>query len=380
MVTTYHRNLFAVIVTMTGATFSYSFSYPLIGLMLERRGYDSTLIGLNTAVEAVSIFAVAPFAPYLLRRLGTIGLMLAAVALRLSGFIVIPVIPDPDFWLVARFFMGAGAGLMWIVSEAWINNVVPEHARGRMLALYSMAISAGYALGPLALAQTGNVGWMPFLIGTAILFGAGLSTLVARGRAPRLDGSRSASLARYVFLAPLVMLSVFVVSALDNMLVTFLPVYGPTIGVTVERALYLLTVMGLGGIVLQVPVGWLADRIDRRFLTLAIALGLFGACLALPWVVGRAPFDLAFMFVLGGLIGTLYTMGNVLMGERFRGGDLAAASTVFAVMWSLGALLGPPTGGFGMDIAPVFGLPAAMTLMVLPILPVGIAAYIRRRR
>ena len=61
MLTPYRRNLFAVIVAMTGATFSYSISYPLIGPMLERRGYDSTSIGLNTAVEAVSIFAVAAY-------------------------------------------------------------------------------------------------------------------------------------------------------------------------------------------------------------------------------------------------------------------------------------------------------------------------------
>lgn len=380
ILTPYRRNLAAVFLTMTGATFSYSFTFPLLSLLMERHGYDTALIGLNTSIEALAIFAIAPFTPYLLRRLGTSGLMLAAIALRLAGFIALPLASDPDYWFILRFFMGVGAGAMWIISEAWINEVIPDHTRGRVLALYSMAIAAGYALGPLALAQTGYEGRAPFIAGSVILVAAMLSALLAHGHAPRLDGGRTASLPTYFFLAPLVMLCCFVVSAIDNMLVTFLPVYGPNVNLSADRALYLLTVMGIGGIVLQYPFGWLADKTDRRLLTLIIAAALAGAGALLPIMLAEAPFDFAFMFVLGGLIAALYTMGNTLMGERFRGGDLAAASTVFAVMWSLGALLGPPGGGLGLELAPVRGLPLALSLTVLPILPVAAVMYLRHQR
>ncbi len=378
--TPYRRNLFAVIVTMAAVTFSYSFAFPLLSLLMERRGFDSALIGLNTSVEALAVFAAAPFAPALLGRFGTSGLMLGAIALRLAGFLVLPLLPDAAFWFIPRFLMGVGASLMWIISEAWINEVVADRVRGRVLAVYSMAVAAGYALGPLALAQFGTEGLTPFLAGAAVLGLALLATLVAHGHAPRLDSPRGASLPAYFRLAPLVMLCCFVVSALDNVLVTFLPVYGPNIGVSAERALYLLTVLGLGGIVLQYPFGWLADRMNRRLLALGLATAMFCAGLALPVALGRAPLDLAFMFVLGGLIGSLYTIGNILMGERFRGGDLAAASTLFAVMWSLGAVIGPPSGGLGLDLAPVHGLPAAICLMVFPILPVAALTYLRHRR
>ena len=376
----YHRNLIAVIVTMAGATFSYSFTFPLLSLMMERRGFDSTLIGLNTAAEAVAIFAVAPLAPMLLRRLGTSGLMLGAIALRLASFLALPLLPDPSYWFILRFVMGGAASLMWIVSEAWINEVVPEHTRGRILALYTMAVAGGYALGPFVLAQTGSEGWLPFLTAAAIMTGAIAATLAAHGHAPRLDGNRSAALPAYFLLAPLVMLCCFVVSAVDIIFVTFLPIYGPNLGLEADRALYLLTVLGIGGIVLQYPIGWLADRMDRRVLTLIIAAILLGGGAALPFVLSRPPIDLAFMFVLGGLVSALYTMGNILMGERFRGGDLAAASTLFAVMWSLGSLIGPPSGGLALDIAPIYGLPAAMTLMVLPIIPVALGTIMRRAK
>jgi MFS family permease len=380
MLTPYRRNLVAVIVTMAGATFSYSFTFPLLSLVLERHGYDSTLIGLNTAVEALSVFAAAPLARSLFRRLGTSGLMLAAIALRLGAFVLLPVFPDPVIWFALRFVMGAGASFMWIVSEAWINEVVEERSRGRVLAAYSMATASGYTLGPLALAQTGTEGLTPFLAGAAILIGSLLATGLAHGHAPRLDGARAAPLPAYFALAPLTMLGCFVVSALDNTLVTFLPLYGPNIGLSGNRALYLLTVMGIGGIVLQYPFGLLADRVDRRRLTLAIVLALCAGSAALPLVIARPIVDIGFMFVFGGLLGALYTMANVLMGERFRGADLAAASTLFAIMWSFGALAGPPAGGLGLDAAPVLGLPAAMALLVVPAIAGAVITLARGRR
>ena len=87
-----------------------------------------------------------------------------------------------------------------------------------------------------------------------------------------------------------------------------------------------------------------------------------------------------FIFLFGGCLGALYTLGNVLMGERFQGGDLAAASTLFATMWNVGALVGPPLGGLGRDLAPDLGLPGALTLIFALFLPVPLVTYLKHRR
>jgi MFS family permease len=376
----YRRNLIAVMVTMTGATLGYSFILPLLSLILEQQGTSSTLIGLSVASEAVAVFIIAPFAPRLLARLGPVQTMLLAIAVRLFTFLLLPVFPNVWAWFPLRMLGGGGAGLMWIVSEAWINQTVDDRTRGRMLALYTTALAGGYALGPLVLAQTGCAGWPPFLAGSAIMLASAGGTLVASGAAPSLSGTASARLISFFWLAPLVMMCCFVTAAADTTLVSLLPLYGAGIGLAPSEALYLLTVMGIGGIVLQYPFGWLADRMDRRRLTLIIVLLMLACSLTIPWTLTRAPHNLIFAFVFGGLIGALYTMGNTLMGERFRGADLATASTLYAVMWSLATLLGPPVGGLSMDLSPDLGLPLAVTLMVASILPFAIPAAWRGRR
>ncbi|HEY5598727.1 MAG TPA: MFS transporter, partial [Kiloniellales bacterium] len=301
----YWRNLTAVMATMTGATLGYSFILPLLSLILERQGTSSTLIGLSVAGEAVAVFAVAPFAPRLLVRLGPVKAMLLAIAIRLVTFLLLPVFPNVWAWFPLRMLGGAGASMMWIVSEAWINQTVDDHNRGRMLSLYSIALALGYSIGPLVLAQTGSEGWTPFLVGAAVMLASMSFTLLASGVAPALGGSVSARLPAYFRLAPLVMMCCFVTSSTDNILVSLLPLYGSGVGLAASDTLYLLTAVGLGGIVLQYPFGWLADRMDRRRLTLILALLMLLCGLTMPWALPTAPSNLIFAFLLGGFIGAL---------------------------------------------------------------------------
>jgi len=375
----YRRNLIAVMATMTGATLSYSFIVPLLSIILERQGTSSTLIGLNSAAGAAAIFVVAPFAPRLLVRFGPVRVTLFGVAALFVALLLLPVFPNVWAFFPLRVLSGAGGGLMWIVGEAWINQTVADHTRGRTLSLYTMLMSFGYALGPLLLVVTGSEGWVPFLAGAAIVLAAGAATLIAAGVAPALEGTRSIRLRGIFRLAPLAMTSCFVISAADTLLISMLPLYGARIGLAHSQALFLLTMIGIGGMVLQYPFGWLADHMDRRRLTLIIAVLMLAGSLAMPWALPKAPYNLIFAFVFGGLIGALYTMGNILMGERFRDADLAAASTVFAVVGSVGGLAGPPAGGLGMDLWPGWGLPLALTVLVATVLPFAISATVRRR-
>jgi MFS family permease len=218
------------------------------------------------------------------------------------------------------------------------------------------------------------------MVGAAVLLAAGLTVLLAAGHEPALGGHASAPIAAFLRLAPLAMLSCFATAALDTALVTFLPLYADGIGVEAARALYLLTIMGLGGILLVYPFGWLADRVNRRVLTLAIVVLLIAATASIPLMMQIPPADLLFFFVVGGLLGALYTMANVHMGERFRGADLAAASTMFAVMWGIGALLAPPIGGLGLDLSPRYGLPLALLAMVALAFPVALRSVLRKPR
>lgn len=86
------------------------------------------------------------------------------------------------------------------------------------------------------------------------------------------------------------------------------------------------------------------------------------------------------MFLVGGILGGFYTIGLVLLGEQFRGAELASATAVFSAMWGVGGVVGLPFAGAAMDLLPPHGLPIALVALFLAYLPFPIVGYVRRRR
>ncbi len=89
-----------------------------------------------------------------------------------------------------------------------------------------------------------------------------------------------------------------------------LPIYGLRTGFDAESAALLVSVLALGNVALQLPLGLLADRMDKRLLLILIAmLGAVGAA-ALPLLAGLGLAFHALLFVWGGLMGGLYTVAS----------------------------------------------------------------------
>ena len=223
------QNLVAVTAAMAVAALIYGLSLPLFSLVMNERGIESTIIGLSTAMQSVAMVFIAPFLPSYMRRSGPAALMLGAILVTLVTlvtFLLLPVFSSLSAWLVLRFVIGCAGGVLWICGEAWINQVATDGIRGRVIALYSMAVAGGFAMGPLLLSVTGSQGPTPFLISSAIMLLAALPLLTVMRIAPRMEGERSGALPRYFLLAPLAMSLFAVFAVAEGILLTFLPLYG----------------------------------------------------------------------------------------------------------------------------------------------------------
>ena len=93
---------------------------------------------------------------------------------------------------------------------------------------------------------------------------------------------------RYIFLVPTATAAVFIFGAVESGGLSLFPIYGTRSGFTESQAALLLTVMGIGNVIFQIPLGLLSDRIkDRRnLLALMTVVGLIGA-LCLPLLQGN---------------------------------------------------------------------------------------------
>jgi predicted MFS family arabinose efflux permease len=244
-----------------------------------------------------------------------------------------------------------------------------------------MSLSTGFALGPVTLSVTGSEGWPPFLCAAALVAVAALPLLVVRspeGGDPREAGERN--LWRVLQRAPVPMIANLVFAATSGVLMTFMPLYGVSLGLSEAGVLMLVSVGAVGGIALQPLMGHLADRMSR-YLLLA---GLVGASLVgtalMPLLLVVDGWNYLYQFLAFGLRACIYGLSLTLLGERFRGAELASASAVFNLMWGLGSLFGPALGGLAMTAWPPHGMPASVALLLALLLPLALGAWWRQRR
>jgi len=108
----------------------------------------------------------------------------------------------------------------------------------------------------------------------------------------------------------------------------------------------------IGAIVLQLPIGWLGDKMDRRHLVLALAALSAAGAAVWPLALGSTVATYALLFAWGGAFVGIYTIMITLVGSRFKGGDLVGIYAVSGLFWGLGALVGPLGAGFAMQVHP----------------------------
>ena len=374
------QNLVAVTAAMAVTALIYGLSLPLLSLVMHERGVESTIIGLSTAVQSVAILLIAPFLPSYMRRSGPAALMLGAILVTLVVFLLLPFFNSVLVWIALRFLIGCASSILWICGEAWINQLATDRIRGRVVAMYSMAVAAGFALGPLLLSFTGSNGVTPFLVSSAITLLAGLPLLSVMRIAPRLDGERTGALPGYFLLAPLAMSLFALFAVAEGIVLTFLPLYGISLGLTEPQGLYLITLMGIGGMVGQLPIGWLVDQVDRMLLATVCILLVGVGALLMPAVLAIPTWNLVFMLLFGAVLSGIYTIAMVIIGDQFRGADLAAASALYGIMWGAGSTLGPPIGGVAMDFFPPHGVPLSIAVLFAGFLPFAAISCLRRYR
>jgi len=372
-----NRSLIAVIASMVVVNLVYGLTLPLMSLVLDAQGISKTVIGFSIVAQACAGVVIAPFVPRLMMRLGPGRLMQLATLLAATTLVTLGLFQNVYLWYPLRFLLGASAAMLWSASEALINELVDDNWRGRIIGIYGSAGAAGFALGPLVLIATGSAGLLPFAITAAIIMVASLP-LFWLSDADRNDEEVNLPSLRRIFrLVPQIMLLNLIYAAAIESFLAFFPLFGIHIGLGEARSLSLLTIFGLGGVFIQLPLGWLADHVNRqRLLHSCLLLTVIGFVI-LPQLVTLRIGGPLFLFSLGGIEGMIYAMGVILLGQRFRGAELASASVLFTGMWGAGTIFGPTIVGTGMDLLGDAAMPYLIAAIYVFYLPVY---WLTRRR
>ena len=128
------------------------------------------------------------------------------------------------------------------------------------------------------------------------------------------------------------------------------PVFGQRIGLSTTAIATLSVVAMAGGIAFQVPLGRVSDKVDRRYVM--VAVGIIGVAAAVAGVYFAdasvaALFGVA--FVLGGVIYPAYSLAVAHANDHAADADFVKVSSGLLMLYGVGTMIGPIYAAFLME-------------------------------
>lgn len=337
-----------------------SLSVALLAIEMERMQLDSFTAGVNTAVMGLGKIAIVFFIPRLAATFGVRPILFVATAGLALSILAFKALPQIEAWFVFRFVFGAALGAMFTLSEFWINASAPPSRRGLIMGVYATALGLGFTLGPAIIALVGSEGWTPYVIAACVMSLGFVPLLLSGTSTPSVEGDHSSKVLAFVIAAPVATLAGLVFGAMETASVSTLPVLGLRSGYPEATAALLVSIFAAGNIVTQIPIGLLADRINKVLMLLVIALASFALVSVIPFVLDQFWLLATTIFFFGGIVGSLYTVGLAHLGASFSGMQLANANAAFVILYSAGLAIGPLVVGAGMNAFDTAGFSVAV--------------------
>jgi len=365
------RNLVAACAAITVFGFAFGMSYPLLSLILESRGISSDMIGINSAMMPIGILLFSPVIPFIARRFGARNVAMTAAMVTAAMILSYKVFDTLAAWFLIRLIQGMSISTLFVLSEAWIVGSAGDANRGKIVAIYACVLSGSFGAGPLLISFIGIEGWLPFVLGSAVVAMGIIPFIFIREDAQaEPEEAQPSGIFNFAPKAPMLLAAVGAFAVFDAAALSLFPVYGMKNGLDITTSANLLTALILGNMLLQFPIGWLSDKFPHRWVLVGCALTTSIMLLLFPLVI-----DSALKWPLLILMGTtgygVYTVSLAALGNRFSGSELINGSASFAVVWGLGALFGTVSGGWAILGLSTHGLPLSLAAVYL-LLAIGI--------
>jgi MFS family permease len=358
---------------------------PLLLLLLRRAEVSNTVAGLFAATSWLGIFIITPFASQLTRRIGRRRALWLASTIPLATALGFLLTTRLEIWFVLELFASVAGGLRWVLAEAFIAEFTPPDQRGRTIGAYAAMIGLTFVVGPALLAWLGDAS--PYALWVVIAFmltGLAWTALVPR-TPPEHDADSAkvgfAGLWHAVTAHPVIMLAGFVGGYFELGLSSILPLYGLTLGMDTGAATLLVSISGLGGMLLAFPAGLLIDRLEnpaqgRRTLMLTLVCLLLVSSIAVLAVHSTPGLMWPVAALWGAAGGNLYTLTMTDISSRESGITLVNSTAVLVLAYTLGALVASSLSGALIDASPWLAFP----LVLVVVSGLATATLVRTRR
>ncbi len=341
-----------------------------MGLLMVGNGLQGTILGVRGEIEGFSTlemsFVMSAYfmgflggsrlAPEMIRRVGHVRVFAALASFISAVMIMYPMLTDPIAWFLGRAVIGFCFSGVYVTAESWLNNAASNENRGQALSLYMIVQMLGIISAQGLVLLGDPAGYETFVIASILVSVSFAPILLSISPTPAFDTTKPMTLRELMGKSPLGCVGMFLLGGVFSAQFGMAAVYGARAGLSLIEISTFVAAFYIGAIVLQYPLGWFSDRMDRRFLIL-LAAAIGGASAVAGMLFGvNFPILLVTAFFIGGMSNPLYSLLIAHTNDFLDREDMAAASGGLLFINGLGAIAGPLITGWLMGDG-IFGPP-----------------------
>ncbi len=371
------RNSWALLLGVMLLLMGNGIQGTLLGIRGGIEGYDAGTMSLVMSAYFAGFLGGSTYAPGMIQRVGHVRVFAALASLISAAFILYAAAPNPWVWIVMRLMVGFCFAGVYVVAESWLNDASSNENRGKSLSLYMIVQMTGIISGQLILNLADPSGYILFVVMSVLVSVSFAPILLTVSQAPAFQQTQTMTLARLYRTSPLGCVGTFILGGVFAGIFGMSSVFGTEKGLSVGQISIFVATIYLGGLLLQFPLGWASDRMDRRKLILGVTavgagLTLGGAAFADTYLV-----ILGLGFAIGAVANPLYSLLIAYTNDFLKQSDMAAASGGLLFINGLGAVTGPVMIGWMMTR---FGADAFFVFLGLLFAAIALYALYRMRR
>ncbi len=333
-----------------------------MGLLMVGNGLQGTLLGVRGEIEGFSTlemsFVMSAYflgflggsrlAPEMIRRVGHVRVFAALASFISAVMIMYPMLTDPIAWSIGRVIIGFCFSGVYVTAESWLNNAANNENRGQALSLYMMVQMTGVVSAQALLLVGDPAGYETFVIASILVSISFAPILLSISPTPAFDTTKPMTLRQLMETSPLGCVGMFLLGGIFSAQFGMSAVYGAQVGLSLVEISTFVAVFYIGAVVLQYPLGWMSDRMDRRLLIMLVAaVGGVGAVIGMIFGVTFTMLLVA-AFIIGGMTSPLYSLLIAYTNDYLEYDDMSAASGGLVFINGLGAIAGPIITGWLM--------------------------------
>ncbi|WP_269583873.1 MFS transporter [Roseibium sp. Sym1] len=312
---------------------------PLAGLA---QGFSDASLGLLGAGWALGYMGGCLGVPLIVKRVGHVRTFGALASLAGITVLLNLLFMDAIAWIFLRALTGFCFSGAAMIVESWLNERSTTETRGRIFGIYTMINLGATTCGQMLLTLGDPSGFFFFVLGSIIYSMSLLPTALSTAASPQpLTQARLNPKALWKN-SPIAVVAVFMVGISNGTFGSLGAVYGRRIGLEVPDIAIMMSLALLAGALVQVPVGLLSDRLDRRLVLIGLAVSAMSLGSSLS-VFGGVDTTITILLIaaFGGVVYSMYPVIVAHASDHAEPGDFLSISGGLLLIFGTGTMLGP---------------------------------------